>query len=155
MTAPHRVAAIDVGTSTVLLLVAEGDARAPVAVVERATITRLGAGVDRTGRLAASAIQRTVACLESYAAIAKEHHVASVAIVCTSAARDAQNGRDFLDEAARAVGSVPRIIDGAEEAHLTFDGALTGLDAEGELLVFDVGGGSTEIIHGSVEPGGA
>jgi exopolyphosphatase/guanosine-5'-triphosphate,3'-diphosphate pyrophosphatase len=145
----RRVAAIDVGTNTVLLLVAAGDAGAPRAVLERATITRLGEGVDRTGRLSAAAIERTVACLTSYAATIREQGAAAVDVVCTSAARDAQNGRDFIQRAARVLGVEPRIIDGDEEAHLTFEGALSGLSVEGDVTVFDIGGGSTEVIDGT------
>src|SRR6185503_19221890 len=104
MQGSRRVASIDVGTNTVLLLVAEGDAKAPRAVVERATITRLGAGVDRTGRLAPEAIERTVACLADYAATIRHHGAAAIDVVCTSAARDAENGADFIARAERALG---------------------------------------------------
>jgi exopolyphosphatase/guanosine-5'-triphosphate,3'-diphosphate pyrophosphatase len=145
----RRVGAIDVGTNTVLLLVAEGDASAPVAVAEHATITRLGAGVDRTGWLAADAVDRTLAALENYAGLLRRHGVDHVDAVCTSAARDAENGHEFLERATLVLGATPRIIDGKEEARLTFDGALTGLDIGGRVTVFDVGGGSTEIILGA------
>jgi exopolyphosphatase / guanosine-5'-triphosphate,3'-diphosphate pyrophosphatase len=146
--AKRRVGAIDIGTNTVLLLVAEGPVSAPLAILERATITRLGKGVDRTRRLAAEAIDRTVACLEGYADLLRQLHVERTIAVCTSAARDAENGNEFLDRARQALGSAPRIIDGDEEARLVFDGALTGLDVEGPVTVFDIGGGSTEVIFG-------
>ncbi|HEX4338241.1 MAG TPA: Ppx/GppA phosphatase family protein [Polyangiaceae bacterium] len=149
----RRVAAIDVGTNTVLLLIATGSADEPRAVLERATITRLGKGVDASGRLTDEAVARTIACLESYGASIRQHGVALVDVVCTSAARDAQNGAAFIELAARAVGTTPRIIAGDEEARLTFDGALSGLDVGGDVTVFDIGGGSTEIIHGT--PDGA
>jgi exopolyphosphatase/guanosine-5'-triphosphate,3'-diphosphate pyrophosphatase len=151
----HRVAAIDVGTNTVLLLVATGDAGTPHAVLERATITRLGEGVDRTGRLSDAAIARTVACLTSYAATIREEGVSTTDVVCTSAARDAKNGHEFIDQAAEALGVAPRIIGGEEEARLTFEGALSGLEVHGarDVTVFDIGGGSTEVIHGT--PNGA
>jgi exopolyphosphatase / guanosine-5'-triphosphate,3'-diphosphate pyrophosphatase len=155
MTSARRVAAIDVGTNTVLLLVAEGSPDAPVAVLERATITRLGAGVDRTGELSAEAIARTTACLADYAAQIAATGADRVEVVCTSAARDARNGATFIEHATRALGVAPRIIEGDEEARLTFDGALTGLSAQGAVTVFDVGGGSTEVIHGTVTPAGA
>jgi exopolyphosphatase/guanosine-5'-triphosphate,3'-diphosphate pyrophosphatase len=151
MNGSRRVAAIDVGTNTVLLLVAEGTAAAPRAVVERAAITRLGAGVDRTGRLSPEAVARTVSCLESYATTIREQRVQSVDVVCTSAARDAANGSEFIDLAARALGVRPRIVDGEEEARLTFAGGLAGLPVEGEVTVFDIGGGSTEVIRGTRE----
>jgi exopolyphosphatase/guanosine-5'-triphosphate,3'-diphosphate pyrophosphatase len=144
-----RVAAIDVGTNTVLLLVAEGTGAAPRAVLELATITRLGEGVDRTGRLGAAAMERTLATLSSYAERFRELGVERVAAVCTSAARDAENGGDFLHAATRVLGRAPRIVDGDEEARLTFDGALTGIDAPTGSTVFDVGGGSTELIVGA------
>ncbi|HEX3594250.1 MAG TPA: Ppx/GppA phosphatase family protein [Polyangiaceae bacterium] len=146
-----RVGAIDVGTNTVLLLIATGDAHTPRAVLERATITRLGQGVDRTGRLADEAIERTVACLRTYGETLRGHGVTGIDVVCTSAARDASNGADFIRLATEAVGTRPRIIGGDEEARLTFDGALSGLDVGGGLTVFDIGGGSTEIIHGKRE----
>jgi exopolyphosphatase/guanosine-5'-triphosphate,3'-diphosphate pyrophosphatase len=149
VTASRRVAALDIGTNTCLLLVAEGAPEAPVAVVERATITRLGKGVDRSGRLAEDAIDRTTRALESYAEEIRRAGATSVDAVCTSAARDAANGAEFLERATRALGVTPRIIDGDEEARLTFDGALTGLQTQADVTVFDIGGGSTEVIHGS------
>jgi len=145
----RRVAAVDVGTNTVLLLIATGDERSPRAVLERATITRLGEGVDRSGRLTTAAVERTVACLSSYGATIRQQGVTAIDVVCTSAARDAENGADFIALAERAIGARPRIIDGEEEARLTFEGALSGLTIDGEVTVFDIGGGSTEIIRGA------
>lgn len=147
--AKRRVGAIDIGTNTVLLLVAEGPPDEPVAVAERATITRLGKGVDHTRRLEPESMQRTEACLADYSALLQELDVDDVVAVCTSAARDAENGHEFLDRATRALGAAPRIIDGEEEARLVFEGALTGLDLRGPTTVFDIGGGSTEIIFGT------
>lgn len=149
----NRVGAIDIGTNTVLLLVAEGPRHAPVAVVERATITRLGQGVDKTQRLSADGIARTVACLGAYSNLLREHGVDRVLAVCTSAARDAENGAEFLERAKEALGVMPRIVDGDEEARLVFEGALTGLSLDGSVTVFDIGGGSTEIIRGSCSNG--
>jgi exopolyphosphatase/guanosine-5'-triphosphate,3'-diphosphate pyrophosphatase len=149
VTASRRVAALDIGTNTCLLLVAEGAPEAPVAVLERATITRLGKGVDRSGRLADDAIERTARALSGYAEEIRRSGAASIDAVCTSAARDAANGAEFLERATRALGVTPRIIDGDEEARLTFDGALTGLRTRSAVTVFDIGGGSTELIHGS------
>ncbi|HVW24036.1 MAG TPA: Ppx/GppA phosphatase family protein [Polyangiaceae bacterium] len=147
------VAAIDVGTNTVLLLVATGEPSSPTARLERATITRLGEAVDRTGRLASAAMDRTIACLESYARTIAEERVEAVDVVCTSAARDAANGAEFIARAEAVLGTRPRIIGGDEEARLTYEGALSGLTVTGDVTVFDVGGGSTEIIHATV--GGA
>lgn len=151
----RRVGAIDIGTNTVLLLVAEAGDPSPVAVLELATITRLGAGVDRERRLSPDAMARTVTCLEQYRHVLDAHGVDALDVVCTSAARDAQNGDDFLDRAERALAVRPRIVDGDEEARLTFEGALTGLETRGAVIVFDVGGGSTEIIRGSLDRAGA
>src|SRR5262245_66219565 len=103
----RRVASIDVGTNTVLLLIAEGEADSPRALVERATITRLGAGVDRTGRLAPDAIERTVSCLIEYGAAIRDHQVDAIDVVCTSAARDAENGSRFSERAETAHGATP------------------------------------------------
>jgi len=148
VTAVARVACIDIGTNSVLLLIAEQSPRGPIALVEQATITRLGQGVDRTGQLTPEACERTLACLRAYAASIAEHGVTRVVAVGTSAMRDASNGAEFRARAAKLLGTEPQVISGDEEAELTFAGALSGLEVTGPLLVFDVGGGSTEIIVG-------
>jgi exopolyphosphatase/guanosine-5'-triphosphate,3'-diphosphate pyrophosphatase len=151
-----RVAAIDIGTNSVLLTVAEGAAESPRPVLERARITRLGQGVDRTRALAPEAITRTLAVIEDYARELATANVSSLAVVGTSALRDAGGGPELCDAIERTLGTRPRVIAGEEEAELTFHGALSGLPgtapANEPVLVFDVGGGSTEIIHGT--PGG-
>jgi exopolyphosphatase/guanosine-5'-triphosphate,3'-diphosphate pyrophosphatase len=147
-----RVGAIDIGTNTVLLLVAERREGELVAVRERATITRLGEGVDHTRELAPGARQRTLACLADYARTLHELGVTRVECVGTSAMRDARGGPEFAHEVAAVLGRAPRILSGAEEAVLTFGGALSGLTLTGAVSVFDIGGGSTEIIHGSSAP---
>jgi exopolyphosphatase/guanosine-5'-triphosphate,3'-diphosphate pyrophosphatase len=150
-----RVASVDIGTNSVLLLVAErgpgGEARA---VLERATITRLGEGVDATGELSVQARERTLRCLESYAREAREAGVEIIHAVGTSAMRDARGGTAFAAQAEALLGAAPRVISGQEEARLTFRGALSGLATEGPVLVFDVGGGSTELILGQQGLGG-
>lgn len=143
-----RVAAIDIGTNSVLLVVAEQTADGVRPLVERATITRLGQGVDRTRQLAPEARQRTLDCLSHYAADIERAGVARLDVVGTSAMRDASGGEQFVREAERILGRPPRVIAGSEEARLTFIGSLSGLDVDGEVIVFDVGGGSTEIIVG-------
>ncbi|HEY6729225.1 MAG TPA: Ppx/GppA phosphatase family protein [Polyangiaceae bacterium] len=148
-----RVACVDIGTNSVLLLIAEQSPRGPVALVERATITRLGQGVDRTGQLADAACDRTLACLRAYAATIAEYGAERVVAVGTSAMRDAGNGAEFRQRVRELLGDEPRVISGDEEAELTFAGALSGLDVAGALVVFDVGGGSTEIIVGDNERG--
>jgi exopolyphosphatase/guanosine-5'-triphosphate,3'-diphosphate pyrophosphatase len=152
MTDPERVAAIDIGTNSVLLLVAERTGLTPRVISERATITRLGQGVDRTRRLAGEAAQRTLECLADYAQAMRDAHVSRMAVVGTSALRDAHGAQAFLDGAERVLGERPRVISGREEAELSFLGALSGLPLTGPVTVFDVGGGSTELISGVAQP---
>ena len=152
-----RVAAIDIGTNTVLLLVAEVDESGRlVPIVERATITRLGQGVDRARALAADAVERTLECLRDYAAQIREHDVARLDVVGTSALRDAAQaesgpGSQFVRRAEALLGTTPRVISGDEEAMLAFGGGLAGLALSGAVTAFDIGGGSTEIIGGRVD----
>src|SRR5262245_49199114 len=144
-----RVASIDIGTNSVLLLIAEARDGAIAPLVERATITRLGQDVDETRRLAPEAIERTLACLERYAEDLRACAPEEVLVVGTSAMRDAEGGASFRERASALLGAMPRVASGDEEAELTFLGALSGLSVSGDVLVFDVGGGSTEIIIGS------
>jgi exopolyphosphatase/guanosine-5'-triphosphate,3'-diphosphate pyrophosphatase len=149
-----RVATVDVGTNTVLLLVAERRADgAIVAVTERATITRLGEGVDVNRRLSPAAIERTTACLAEYARVVREQRVDRVAVVGTSAMRDAAGGEQVAAFVKDAFGVEARVISGREEARLTFRGSLTGLARANaaEVGVFDIGGGSTEIVLGFID----
>lgn len=146
-----RLATIDIGTNSVLLLVAERtDAGEYRAVLERATITRLGQGVDQTRTLSAEGIQRTVQCLATYAGAIRDAGATLHAAVATSAARDAAHGSAFLAQAEAALGFRPSIIGGEREAELTFRGALSGLSLRPaqSVMVFDVGGGSTEFVFG-------
>jgi exopolyphosphatase/guanosine-5'-triphosphate,3'-diphosphate pyrophosphatase len=144
-----RSAAIDVGTNTVLLLVAEERGGALAPVVERAEITRLGRGVDATGRLDPAAIRETVAVLAAYAREARALGAARIACVATSAARDASNGAEFFEAARREAGLLPEVITGDEEARLVYASAWRDFGRPGAALaVLDVGGGSTEFIHG-------
>jgi exopolyphosphatase/guanosine-5'-triphosphate,3'-diphosphate pyrophosphatase len=153
--APAKVAAIDIGTNSVLLVIAAAEAAGPHPLLERATITRMGEGVDKTRRLAPAAVERNLACLRAYADDLRAHGSPPLDVVGTSALRDAQGAEAFLDEAERILGVRPRVIAGDEEARLTFRGALSGLDLSGKLLVFDVGGGSTELILGDAPSAGA
>ncbi len=147
-----RVAAIDIGTNTVLLLVAEREAAGLRALREEATITRLGEGVDKTHALAPTAIERTNACLARYAEIVREVGAVRVGVVGTSAMRDAGGGDEVRARVRDLFGVEARTISGEEEARLTFAGALSGLDASASsstpTSVFDIGGGSTEIVVG-------
>ena len=146
-----RVATIDIGTNTVLLLVAErGPDGQLVAVEEHATITRLGQGVDKTRSLAPEAVERTNACLDRYAEVVTRLGVDKTAVVGTSAMRDAGGGDAVRAHVKARFGVDARTISGDEEAHLTFGGALSGLTlpGDGRVVVFDIGGGSTEVVDG-------
>jgi exopolyphosphatase / guanosine-5'-triphosphate,3'-diphosphate pyrophosphatase len=151
---PAKVAAIDIGTNSVLLVIAAAYASGPVPLLERATITRLGEGVDKARQLAPAAVERNLACLRAYAEDLRAHGMPRLDVVGTSALRDAQGAQAFLDEAERILGVRPRVIAGDEEARLTFRGALSGLSLRGKLLVFDIGGGSTELILGDATAAG-
>lgn len=163
----RRVAAIDIGTNSVLLTVAEVSQNAEVTrgvypgdgslrIVEQfATVTRLGQDVDRTGELHPDAITRTLDCLRTYRAHLDRLHVESSKAVGTSAMRDARGGALFVESAARVLGFAPEIVSGEREAELTFLGALDGLSIEGPTFVFDIGGGSTELILGKRSARGA
>jgi exopolyphosphatase/guanosine-5'-triphosphate,3'-diphosphate pyrophosphatase len=149
-----RVATIDIGTNTVLLLIAEVRTAGLVAIVDRAEITRLGQGVDRARALAPEAVERTLACLRDYADEISKRNVDRVVAVGTSAMRDAgaktNRSEEFIQRATAILGVAPSIVSGAEEASLAFSGGLLGLDVAGDVVAFDVGGGSTEIIRGRV-----
>ncbi len=150
----NRYAAIDVGTNSVLLLVASRlETGRFEAVVERGEITRLGRGVDKSRVLAAEAIEDTVRVLESFARDAREHGARGIVVSATSAARDAKNGPEFLAEVKRRTGLEVEIISGAEEARLSFSSALADFGGAGPLVVLDIGGGSTEFIYGDATGG--
>ena len=146
------LAGIDCGTNSTRLLVADESGT----TVERLMrITRLGQGVDATGRLAPEAIARTVAVLEEYRKVLDQHGVERVRMTATSAARDASNRDDFFAAATAAVGVAPELLGGGEEARLSFLGATSELDPDdGPFLVADIGGGSTEFAVGTTEPDG-
>jgi exopolyphosphatase/guanosine-5'-triphosphate,3'-diphosphate pyrophosphatase len=152
----HRLAAIDCGTNSVRLLVAEADGAGGFTTLERLMrITRLGQGTNASGRLAPEAIERTLTVLREYRAVMDDLGVAPgrVRITATSAARDAANRDDFFVPAADIVGVAPELLSGEEEGRLSFLGATTGLDPSlGPFLVVDIGGGSTEfsLVDGSV-----
>jgi exopolyphosphatase/guanosine-5'-triphosphate,3'-diphosphate pyrophosphatase len=148
-----RVASIDIGTNTLLLLIAESATGRPdslVPLVEFARIVRLGEGVDRSRVFKPEAVARTLLALEEAAALIRSHKVTNVAVVGTSAMRDAVGAEPIVAFVRDHMGAELRVISGEEEALLTFDGALAGLDVRGQVAVFDIGGGSTEIVHGEV-----
>lgn len=141
-----RLAAIDCGTNSTRLLVVEGGRT----LERRMVITRLGQGVDATGRLDPQAIDRTVAVLREYRAVMDDLGVERVRMTATSAARDAANRDEFFDAAEAVVGIRPELLAGHEEGRLAFRGATAELDpAGGPYLVVDIGGGSTEFTVGT------
>ncbi|WP_069816190.1 Ppx/GppA phosphatase family protein [Streptomyces sp. TP-A0874] len=148
-----RVAAVDCGTNSIRLLVADvdpGDGRL-TELDRRMTIVRLGQGVDRTGRLAPEALERTFAACRDYARIIGELGAERVRFVATSASRDAENRDDFVRGVVDILGVEPEVISGDEEAQLSFTGAtaeLAGSGLERPYLVVDIGGGSTEFVLG-------
>jgi exopolyphosphatase/guanosine-5'-triphosphate,3'-diphosphate pyrophosphatase len=156
-----RIASIDIGTNSALCLIADVEQRAVAALEDHATITRLGKGVDAERRLAPEAVERTLACLSRYADRIRHFEATEVRAVATSAMRDASDGDEFLKRAADILGARPEVISGQREAQLTFEGALCGLKdehgvpSEGPVAVFDIGGGSTEIIVGARTAAGA
>jgi exopolyphosphatase/guanosine-5'-triphosphate,3'-diphosphate pyrophosphatase len=148
------LAGIDIGTNTIRLLVAETSASSHREIHSSRTITRLGQDLDRTGRLAPEAQERSFRALQEFAGIIGRHSVVRTAAVGTSALRNAANAREFIAEAKRRTGLDIMIISGEEEANLTLLGvrrALSparGADADplATALVIDIGGGSTELI---------
>ncbi|MET8157261.1 Ppx/GppA phosphatase family protein [Sphaerisporangium sp. NPDC005289] len=175
-----RVAAIDCGTNSVRLLIADltggpagadsaaGDGGAArdggagpaggtaagrlVDVERRMEIVRLGEGVDRTGRLAPEALERTFTAMRGYAKLIREHGAERVRVVATSATRDAANRADFVTGVREIFGVDPEVVTGSEEAHLSFLGATAGLTGvQAPVLVVDIGGGSTEFVLGSAD----
>ncbi|OMC35277.1 exopolyphosphatase [Mycobacterium colombiense] len=149
-----RLAGIDCGTNSIRLLIADFDGGRLRDVHRETRIVRLGQGVDATGEFAADAIARTRAALTDYAALIKEHGAQRVRMVATSAARDVANRDTFFAMTAEVLGAVlpgavAEVITGAEEAELSFRGAVGELDsATGPFVVVDLGGGSTEIVVG-------
>jgi exopolyphosphatase/guanosine-5'-triphosphate,3'-diphosphate pyrophosphatase len=144
-----RVAAIDCGTNSIRLLVADVDSGGLTDVVRTMEIVRLGEGVDRTGELAPAAIERTRKALESYARTIASTGAERVRMVATSASRDASNADEFRAMVRSVLGQEPEVISGDQEAELSFTGAVRGLPAEGPYLVVDIGGGSTEFVLGT------
>ena len=153
---PGRVAAVDQGTNSTRLLVAEPDEAGGFEDLAREmVITRLGQGVDETGRLSPEALQRTLVVLARYVRRAKALHVERIRVAATAAVRDAANATDFERPVRELAGSALEIVSGEEEARLSFVGATRGLDAPPPFLVLDIGGGSTEFVLGSERPSAA
>jgi exopolyphosphatase/guanosine-5'-triphosphate,3'-diphosphate pyrophosphatase len=147
-----RVAAIDLGTNSTRLLVADVDDGRVEEVERRLTITRLGEGVDERRRLLPLPIARVRNCLTDFRRAVEQLGVERTLAVATSAVRDAENGAAFLGELEWSYGFATRLLSGDEEALLTLRGVTTGRRLEPATLVVDVGGGSTELVVGG--PGG-
>jgi exopolyphosphatase / guanosine-5'-triphosphate,3'-diphosphate pyrophosphatase len=175
----HRVAAIDCGTNSIRLLIADiaeqADAergggfagpvgQAPLALTDLARemrIVRLGEGVDRTGRLSAGALDRTMTALQEYAGLIAEAKPDAIRMVATSATRDAANSAEFTERVVGVLGVPPEVISGDEEAQLSFVGATRELAGTSlaaacapPYLVADIGGGSTEFVLGGADAHG-
>ncbi len=157
---PSRVAAVDCGTNSLRLLVADVDRdRAEVTdVARRMEVVRLGQGVDQTGRLAPEALERTIGVLRDYAGLITRSGAQAVRMVATSASRDADNAAEFVHRVKEVLGVAPEVLTGSEEALLAFTGAtaeLAGADDGAQYLVADIGGGSTEFVLGPAASVGA
>ncbi|WP_353951097.1 exopolyphosphatase [Knoellia sp. S7-12] len=159
-----RVGAIDCGTNSIRLLIADpvdtadvNRALSLVDVVRRTEVVRLGYGVDRTGVIDPVAMERTVAQTREYAAQCREHSVERVRFVATSASRDARNAAEFVTGVENAFAAAgfdvsPEVVSGGAEANLSFTGStgdLVAADVPGPYLVIDLGGGSTEFVRGT------
>jgi exopolyphosphatase/guanosine-5'-triphosphate,3'-diphosphate pyrophosphatase len=147
-----RVAAIDVGTNSTRLLIAEETGRGFRPLDRRMIITRLGEGVDARRRLAPEALRRTLATVADYAASCGEYGVERLRVTGTSAVRDAHNRNEFLEGVRMLTGRPPELLTGDQEARATFLGAVSDLDDDDHKLVVDIGGGSTELVLGRREP---
>lgn len=144
------VAAVDIGTNSVRLLIVDQAGRE---LERQMRITRLGQGVDVSGRLAPDAIARTVLVLEEFRASMERWQVDRIRAAATSAARDAANRQQFFDAVTRALGVAPELLSGEEEARLSFHGATADLGPQrGPFAILDIGGGSTEIAFGTRAP---
>jgi exopolyphosphatase/guanosine-5'-triphosphate,3'-diphosphate pyrophosphatase len=150
-----RVAAIDCGTNSIRLLIADVDGSGQMVEHDRRmTVVRLGEGVDANRRFSEAALQRTFEACEKYAAVIAAHEVEKIRFVATSASRDVSNRDEFAEGVRARLNCELDVISGDEEAELSFLGATSGLDhdALGPFLVLDIGGGSTEFVFGTHAP---
>src|SRR6201991_2248146 len=144
----RRVAVIDIGSNSTRLLVADVEGGRVRPVERRSTVTRLGRGVDLSGRLAAEAIEAACAAVDPYVATVQELGAEAIDAVATSAVRDAENGSAFIAELRERFALSARVLDGDEEARLTYLGATSEHPPAAPTLVIDIGGGSTEMVVG-------
>jgi len=146
------IAVVDIGSNSTRLLVAQvSDGRVGTELERRSTVTRLGAGVDRDGKLRDDAMERVYATLSDYEIEIARHGVGTRIAVLTSAVRDSANGEQFAATVRERFGFSPHVLSGDEEARLTFLGATSDRDPDDAVptLVFDIGGGSTEMVIGA------
>ena len=146
--APLRVAVIDIGSNSTRLLVADVEDGRVTPIERRSTVTRLGRGVDLSGQLAAEAIEAACAAVDPYVATLQEMGAGRVDAIATSAVRDAANGSAFVAELRERFALSARVLDGEEEARLTYLGATSEHSPAVPTVVIDIGGGSTELIVG-------
>ena len=153
-----RVAAIDCGTNSIRLLIADaadagGTTPRLTDVVREMRVVRLGQGVDATGEFAQEALERTLEATRDYAELIRRHGATKIRFVATSATRDARNRQVFIDGVRELLGVEPEVISGDEEAALSFAGASSVLPSRGKdpVLVVDLGGGSTEFVLGDAD----
>ncbi|MHA7263651.1 Ppx/GppA phosphatase family protein [Arthrobacter sp. TMN-37] len=145
-----RTAAVDCGTNSIRLLIADIEDGVLTDVERRMKVVRLGEGVDATGRLSEAALARTFEAAEEYAGLIRRHGAEGLRFVATSASRDAENRDVFVDGIRQRLGVEPEVVSGDEEASLSFRGAVSVLDvpATDTVMVVDLGGGSTEFVAG-------
>ncbi len=149
----RTVAAIDIGTNTTRLLVAQVAPDGGLTWLKRRVeVTGLGWGLDATGRIDPDRIERTVAVLREYAVEIASRDVDGIGVVATAATREAENREEFLTQATQVLGVRPAVVTGDEEAWLSFAGVTSDLVAEAPYLVIDPGGGSTEFVLGAESP---
>jgi exopolyphosphatase/guanosine-5'-triphosphate,3'-diphosphate pyrophosphatase len=143
------VAAIDIGSNSVRLLVVDANGSE---IMRDMAVTALGTGLERTGSFDAAAYDATIAVMSRFATEIADLDVQDVRAVATSASRDASNGAALMADIGAVLGVEPTIIDGGREASLAFAGAALGMEGDGSRLMIDIGGGSTEFVYGVDEP---
>ena len=144
-----RVAVVDIGTNSTRLLVAEPEDGTLRELARESIVTRLGEGVDATGRLGDEPQARVFDALDGYREVMDAHDATVRTVVMTSAVRDATNGAEFADQVRERYGLTGRTLSGDEEARLSFLGATSSRPEDVPLLVIDIGGGSTELVEGA------
>jgi exopolyphosphatase / guanosine-5'-triphosphate,3'-diphosphate pyrophosphatase len=144
-----RVAVVDIGTNSTRLLIADVEGTRVTEVERRTTVTSMGRGVDHSGLICSDAIDDVCSVVADYKSRYEEMGAERIMVIATSAVRDAVNGEAFVAELRERFGLDARLLTGEEEANLTYLGATAQRPAQGSTLVFDIGGGSTELIVGS------